>query len=67
MGQLDEALDLMEELLLENPADLFVLGAYCKACRDHDRSARAGAFVAEEAKKDPNKRRWWGTLRKVCK
>ena len=56
-----------QELLLENPADQFVLGAYCKACRDHELSQRAGAFVAEQAKLDPRKRRWWGTFKKVCK
>lgn len=67
MGQLDEALELMEELLKENPADQFVLGAYCKACRDHDMAARAAAFIGAESQKDPGKRRWWGTYRKVCK
>jgi predicted Zn-dependent protease len=67
LGELPQALDLMEELLLENPADLFVLGAYCKACRDHELVERAGAFVAEQAKRDPRKRRWWGTFKKVCK
>ncbi len=67
MGQIEEALDLMEELLRENPADLFVLGAYCKACRDHEQTPRAAAFIGAEAQKDPGKRRWWGTYRKVCK
>lgn len=67
LGQTDEALSLMEELLLENPADQFVLGAYCKACRDHGKQERAGAFVAQQAGKDPRKRRWWGTFKKVCK
>ena len=67
LGQIEEALDQMEALLLENPADQFVLGAYCKTCRDHDRVQRAGAFVAEQANKDPRKRRWWGTFKKVCK
>lgn len=67
LGQIEEALALMEELLLENPADQFVLGAYCKACRDHQMVDRASAFVAGQASRDPRKRRWWGTLKKVCK
>jgi predicted Zn-dependent protease len=67
MGSLEEALDLMEELLLENPADVHVLGAYFKACREHGAKERAGAFVAEQARQDPRKRRWWGTFKKVFK
>ena len=67
MGRIEEALDLMEELLRENPADPFVLGAYCKACREHELVDRAGAFIGMEAQKDPARRRWWGTYRKVCK
>lgn len=67
LGQVEQALSLMEELLQENPADQFVLGAYCKACRDHDMVQRATAFVAAQANRDPGKRRWWGTLKKVCK
>ena len=67
LGEIQEALSLMEQLLVENPADQFVLGAYCKACRDHDLVQRAGAFVAQQASQDPRKRRWWGTFKKVCK
>ena len=67
LGEIEEALERMEELLLENPADQFVLGAYFKTCRDHERVERAGAFVAQQAAKDPRKRRWWGTFKKVCK
>ena len=67
MGRLEEALELMEELLLENPGDIHVLGAYFKACREHDAKERAGAFVAEQARQDPRKRRWWGTFKKVFK
>jgi tetratricopeptide (TPR) repeat protein len=67
LGQIPEALSLMEELLVENPADQFVLGAYCKACREHNLVQRAAAFVASQAGQDPRKRRWWGTFKKVCK
>ena len=67
MGSFEEAAELMEELLLENPADIHVLGAYFKACREHDVKERAGAFVAEQARLDPHKRRWWGTFKKVFK
>jgi len=65
MGRIDEALSLMQELLLENSADNHVLGAYFKACREHDCKERASAFVATEAAKDPRKRRWWGAFKKA--
>lgn len=65
MGRIDEALDLMQELLLEDPADNHVAGAYFKTCREHDRKERASAFVATQAAKDPRKRRWWGAFKKA--
>lgn len=65
MGRIDEALQLMQELLLENPADNHVLGAYFKTCREHDCKERAGAFVASQAAKDQRKRRWWGAFKKA--
>lgn len=65
LGDLDAALPLMEELLLENPADMFVLNAYFKTCRDHDRRDRASDFVNAQAARDLRLRRWWGTFRKV--
>lgn len=67
LGQIDSALDLMEQLLHEDPGDSFVLGAYFKACRDHDRKQRAASFVASSAQVDARLRRWWGTFRKVFK
>jgi tetratricopeptide (TPR) repeat protein len=65
LGRIDEALGLMEELLEENPNDRFVLNAYCKTCRDHDRAERGGGFIGLQAARDARLKRWWGTWKKV--
>lgn len=64
-GEIKKALDLMEELMNENPADHHVVGAYCKTCREHGEGERARAFIATEASRDRSKARWWGALRKA--
>lgn len=67
LGHTGAALDLMEELLIENSQDRYVLNAYCKTCRDNGLVNRATAFIGAQSSKRPELKRWWGTLKKVLK
>jgi predicted Zn-dependent protease len=67
LGETGPALDLMEQLLAEQPGDRYVLHAYYKTCRDAGLGERAREFTRARTEARPELRRWWGTLKKVFK
>lgn len=67
LGETGAALDLMEQLLDEQPGDRYVLHAYFKTCRDAGLVERAREFTRTRTAARPDLRRWWGTMKKVFK
>jgi tetratricopeptide (TPR) repeat protein len=64
LGEIDQALDLLEAVMDASPGNPISESTYFKTCKDHAKDDRAWQYVATRAQQDPSRRRLWGLGKK---